>query len=289
MLPLSAPVVSSPGFPRHLSALVSSAHLSLAFVCLALLLSLSEQARASDEFQCKTLLVSGNAEYPPLLWRDSTNPDRLIGAVPALLKEIVEPLGIQVDVQYIGSWARVQHLARTGELDMVAGAFMTTDRFEYMNYILPPILHLPTVVWVRAGDEFLYRHWPDLLGKTGSTLIDNSFGQNFDRYAEENLSIIPVRSIRQSFLMAEAGRVDYVLYESLQGSVKLAREGRADKFTALETPVSSEGLFYTFPKKSTCNSFELREAIAMRLGELVDAGRVHELVGDFTRRYVSGD
>lgn len=241
------------------------------------------------ENQCSTLLVSGNAEYPPLLWRDSEDPDTLIGAVPALLREMIAPMGITADIRYVGNWARVQHMSRAGELDMVAGAFMTSERFGYMDYILPPIIQLPTAVWVPAGEEFLYRHWPDLLGKTGSTLIGNSFGQNFDRYAAENLKMVPVRSIEQSFVMAEAGRVDYVLYEALQGSVKLARENRADKFTALETPISSEGLFYTFPKKSPCNNFELREEIADRLYRLVQAGRVDELLAEYTERYVRGD
>lgn len=256
---------------------------------LATLLFLSGYASASTEHQCSTLLVSGNAEYPPLLWRDSKDPDVLIGAVPALLNEIVEPMDIKVSVRYVGSWARVQHMSRTGELDMVAGAFMTSERFGYMDYILPPIIQLPTAVWVPAGEEFLYRHWPDLLGKTGSTLIGNSFGQNFDRYSAENLTMIPVRSIDQSFLMAEAGRVDYVLYEELQGRVKLERDGRADKFTALKIPISSEGLFYTFPKESPCNHFELREAIADRLYKLVQAGRVDKLVAEYTERYVRGD
>jgi polar amino acid transport system substrate-binding protein len=260
-----------------------------AFVLLYCILSIPEYAFASTEHNCKTLVVSGNPEYPPLLWRDRNDPDKLIGVVPTLLGEIVGPMGIEADIRYVGTWARVQHLARAGELDMIAGAFMTSERFGYMDYILPPILQLPTAVWVRTGEEFLYRHWPDLLGKTGSTLIDNSFGQNFDRYAEENLTIIPVRSIAQSFLMAEAGRVDYVLYERLQGSVKLAREGRAEQFTPLKTPVSSEGLFYTFPKESPCNNFDLREAIADRLYKLVQAGRVHELIDEYTRRYVEGD
>ena len=260
-----------------------------ALVWLSGLFFLSGHASASTEHQCSTLLVSGNPEYPPLLWRDNKDPGILTGVIPALLNEIVEPMDIKVRVRYVGSWARVQHLAKSGELDMIAGAFMTSERFGYLDYILPPIIHLPTSVWVPADQEFLYRHWPDLLGKTGSTLIDNSFGQNFDRYAAENLTIIPVRSIDQSFLMAEAGRVDYVLYEALQGRVKLEREGLADKFTALEKPVSSEGLFYAFPKKSSCNNFELREAIADRLYRLVQAGRVDELVAEHTARYVRGD
>lgn len=86
-------------------------------------------------------------------------------------------------------------MAREGEIDMVAGAFITSERIRYMDYLLPPVTHLPTAVWVPIGREFVYRHWPDLKGKRGSTLINNSFGQNFDRYAEQNLRIEGVRSI----------------------------------------------------------------------------------------------
>ena len=144
---------------------------------------------------CNTLTVSGNPEYPPLLWRDEQNPGFLNGAVPALLREITQPLGVTVEVKDIGSWARVQRMAREGEIDMVAGAFITSERIRYMDYLLPPVTHLPTAVWVPIGREFVYRHWPDLKGKRGSTLINNSFGQNFDRYAEQNLRIEGVRSI----------------------------------------------------------------------------------------------
>jgi len=258
----------------------------IALICSSAMLLVLMLSTASAENRCKTLVVSGNPEYPPLLWQDRDAPDTLIGVVPALLKEIVEPMGIIVEVRHVGSWARVQHLARAGELDMVAGAFMTTERFGYMDYILPPILQLPTSVWVPAGQEFLYRHWPDLLGKTGSTLIGNSFGQNFDRYAEENLNIVPVRSIRQSFLMAQAKRVDYVLYEKLQGQAKLAREGKAGQFTALDPPVSSEGLFFTFPKQSPCNNYDFREAVADTLYKLVQSGRVEELIAEYNDLYV---
>lgn len=257
-----------------------------------LLLILMPPAHASGDRapgQCSTLLVSGNPEYPPLLWRDRTDPDLLVGAVPALMKEILDPLGMGANIRHIGSWARVQHLAKTGELDMVAGAFMTTERFTYMDYILPPILQLPTAIWVPSGKEFLYRHWPDLLGKVGSTLINNSFGQNFDRYAEENLEIIPVRSINQSFQMALANRVDYVIYERLQGQSKLAREGLADRFTALDKPVSSEGLFFTFPKQSPCNNEHFREAFADRLYTLVQNGRVEQLIEEYSNRYINGE
>ena len=165
---------------------------SLLFAAAALFLA---PVHALPAPPCNTLIVSGNPEYPPLLWRDEQHPGFLIGAVPALLKEITEPLGVNVVVKDIGSWARVQRMARQGEIDMVAGAFITSERIGYMDYLLPPITHLPTAVWVPKGREFVYRHWPDLAGKRGSTLINNSFGQNFDRYAQQNLRIEGVRSI----------------------------------------------------------------------------------------------
>lgn len=255
---------------------------SLVFFAAAMILA---PANATAVTPCNTLTVSGNPEYPPLLWRDEQNPGFLNGAVPALLREITQPLGVTVEVKDIGSWARVQRMAREGEIDMVAGAFITSERIRYMDYLLPPVTHLPTAVWVPKGREFVYRHWPDLKGKRGSTLINNSFGQNFDRYAEQNLRIEGVRSIEQSFQMALIDRVDYVLYEVLQGEVKLEYLGIADEFVPLETPVSREGLFLTFSKASPCNSFELRELIAERLYELVNSGWVDELILQYKARY----
>lgn len=255
-------------------------------VCLlALMLSLPRVGQALDQWPCRTLQVGGNPEYPPLLWRDDANPGVLTGAVPALLREITDPLGIDVVVRDVGSWARVQRMARDGVIDMVAGAFITSERIGYMDYLLPPITQLPTAVWVPRDRPFLYRHWPDLVEKRGSTLINNSFGQNFDQYARENLRIEEVRSIEQSFQMALAGRVDYVLYEVLQGEVKLEALGIAERFVPLAPPVSREGLFFTFSKASPCNDFALREQIADRLFALVDSGRADELIQQYKSLY----
>ncbi len=273
--------------PQGRSGHSVSTQIRLSLMLLALLGLWSKPASAGEP-PCRDLLVSGNSEYPPLLWRDPDNNEELIGAVPALLQEILAPLGVRAEILNIGSWARVQRLAEDGELDMVAGAFMTRERFQYMDYILPPILYLPTAIWVPKGEAFLYRHWPDLQGKVGSTVIGNSFGNNFDRYAQDNLTIETVRSIEQSFLMAKAGRIDYVLYELLQGQVKLARDGLGEAFEALDKSVSTEGLFFTFPKKSLCNSFEFREQVADRLFDLVQSGRVRDLVNEYTARYVEG-
>ncbi|WP_240616476.1 substrate-binding periplasmic protein [Marinobacter fuscus] len=243
-------------------------------------------SQPGDAVQCSKLVVSGNPEYPPLLWVPRDTPKVLVGAVPQFLKEVVKPLGLEVEVRNIGSWARVQRLAELGELDLVAGAFITSERITYMDYVLPPMVQLPTNVWVRRDKVFQYRHWPDLVGKRGSTLINNSFGQNFDSFAEENLDILGVRSIEQSYLMAEIGRVDFVLYELLQGKVKLERLGLEADFVALAPPVSKEGLFFAFPKKSRCNNEPLREAFMDELLALKRAGRFEQLIDEYAEKYV---
>lgn len=117
---------------------------------LLFLLCASFGLRAAPLSECSTLRVSGNPEYPPLLWPSVESPDLLNGAVPHFLRELVEPLGIKVNVRNIGSWARVQRLAELGEVDLVAGAFITAERLGYLDYVLPPMIHLDTNVWVRG-------------------------------------------------------------------------------------------------------------------------------------------
>lgn len=255
-------------------------------VAITLLTSPPVLAENPSGIACDTLVVSGNPEYPPLLWRSDREPGLLAGAVPAFLREIVEPLGVAVQVRDKGSWARVQRLAQLGEIDLVAGAFITSERMGYMEYVVPAMTHLPTSVWVPKERSFVYRHWPDLKGKQGSTLINNSFGQRFDQYAKDNLSIHGVRTIEQSFLMARAGRMDYVLYEKLQGQVKLKRLGIEEAFVALEPPVSREGLFFAFPKRSACHSGAFREVFMERLSLLLGQGRFQMLVEQYTARYL---
>lgn len=254
--------------------------LTLSLIC-------SVPARA-DTQSCRQMIASGNPEYPPLLWRPKDDPDHLIGAIPALLRELLAPLGVKVENRYVGSWARVQRMTRTGEIDMVAGAFIAPDRFQYMDYVWPRMVHLLSSVWVPTGRSFPYQKWQDLEGLTGSTLIGNSFGEDFDRFALKYLTIEHVRSIKQSFKMALAGRVDYVLYEQLQGQVKLARDGWQDDFEALSIPVSEEDLFLTLSRQSPCNTAEFRAQISGRLRLMIDSGRVQELIEEYTRRYVHG-
>jgi polar amino acid transport system substrate-binding protein len=222
--------------------------------------------------KCERLVATGNPEYPPYLWRDPQNPQQLIGANADLLEHLAKELGVAIDVIYTGPWSRAQEEVRTGRVDLIAGAFLTLPRLEYMDYVHPAFFYTPSVVWVRQGEAFPYAGWEDLRGLTGDTLVSNSFGQQFDAFAKDNLTLEGVSSLTQAFQKLVLKRTDYVLYERYPGLALAETLGLHDDLAILEPPISSEGLYLTLSHNSACNDPWLRGQLAKKMAELSSAG-----------------
>ncbi|MBD9484545.1 transporter substrate-binding domain-containing protein [Pseudomonas sp. PDM14] len=222
--------------------------------------------------KCERLVATGNPEYPPYLWRDPQNPQQLIGANADLLKRIGEDIGVKIEVIYTGPWSRAQDEVRTGRVDLVAGAFLTLSRLDSMDYVHPAVYLTPSVVWVRKGQAFTYNGWDDLRGHTGGTLVNNSFGQQFDAFAKANLSLESVPAVTQAFQKLLLGRTDYVLYERYPGLAVVDTLGLMDDLEALEPPISSEGLYLAVSHNSACNEPWLRGQLAKKMTELTASG-----------------
>jgi len=246
---------------------------------LALLLALP--ALGAEPAACRQLLASGNPQYPPYLWRDPEDDTRLIGANAELLQLLGKELGLPIEVRYIGPWGRVQEEARAGHLDLVAGAFFTLPRTEYMDYFFPPFRETRTVVWARNGGSTPalagYRRWSDLVGLQGVTVINNSFGEEFDRYAKDHLKIAQVASIEQALQMLQRSRADYLVYEDSPAAAYLARLNIGD-IRPLAPAVANESLHLTLSHRSPCNSGELRGRITRALYKLLKPGFMSALV-----------
>jgi len=222
--------------------------------------------------KCERLVATGNPEYPPYLWRDPQSPQHLIGANADLLKHLAKELGVAVEILYTGPWSRAQEEARTGRVDLLAGAFLTLPRLEVMDYVHPAFYFTPNVVWVHRGAEFPYAGWEDLRGRTGDTLVNNSFGQQFDSFAKDNLTLEGVSSLTQAFQKLLLGRTDYVLYERYPGQALAETLGMQDDLLVLDPPISSEGLYLTLSHNSACNEPWLRGMLAQKMTEAVAAG-----------------
>ncbi|MVW77072.1 substrate-binding periplasmic protein [Pseudomonas xionganensis] len=228
--------------------------------------------------KCERLVATGNPEYPPYLWRDPQNPRQLIGANADLLKHIADELGLVVDVIYTGPWSRAQDEVRTGRVDLIAGAFLTLPRLESMDYVHPPFYYASSVVWVSKERAFDYSGWDDLRGRTGDTLVNNSFGQQFDAYAKEHLTLEGVASLTQAFQKLLLGRTDYVLYEQYPGLAVAGTQGLEEHLQILQPPISSEGLYLTLSHNSACNDAWLRGQLAVKMNQALLAGLPEQLL-----------
>nr|WP_240008857.1 transporter substrate-binding domain-containing protein [Pseudomonas campi] len=237
--------------------------------------------------KCERLVATGNPEYPPYLWRDPQNPQKLIGANADLLQQIGEQIGVEIEVMHTGPWSRAQDEVRTGRVDLLAGAFLTLPRLESMDYVHPAFYITPSMIWVRKGHEFPYSGWEDLRGRVGGTLVNNSFGQQFDAFAKANLTLESVPSLTQAFQKLLLGRTEYVLYERYPGVALANTLGLMEDLQALEPPISSEGLFLTLSHNSACNDPWLRGQLAKKMTELTATGLPETLLQRNLERWKS--
>lgn len=243
-----------------------------------------EPPRAADSPACAQLVASGNPEYPPYLWRDPADESRLIGAASNMMQRLAEEIGVPITVRYAGPWGRVQEEVRLGNVDLIAGAFFTLPRLEYMDYFQPPIHNTRSVIWTHTARSFDYRKWEDLRGKNGVTVINNSFGEAFDRYAEKNLRIEKVATLESALRMLSLGRTDYLIYEDAPGEAFAAKLGIKGLRTA-KTAISSENLHLTLSHQSKCNTGALRGRIAQAMYKLNQARVMDGLVENSVKQW----
>lgn len=224
-------------------------------------------AEAKTQTVCTEIKASGNPEYPPYLWRETPQSKHLSGAAVLYMDELSKEIGIPISVNYIGTWARVQEEARTGQIDMIAGAFYTLPRLDYMDYFYPAFQDTVTKIFVRSDSTFPYTSWADLKSKRGVTVINNSFGEQFDNFAKTNLKITQVPKLEQAIQMLQNKRVDYLIYEDAPAEAFLNKVGVSNVISKTPT-ITSELLFVTLSHKSPCNTPEIRAKISRALFRL---------------------
>jgi len=244
----------------------------LLFILLGMSLSVS-QAREV----CKSLLATGNPEYPPYLWRDPDDENRLIGANADFMQALAKELGLNIEVRYMGPWGRVQEEARLGRLDLIAGAFFTLPRLDYMDYFYPAFRETRTVIWTPNNSTLNFKKWSDLVARQGVTVINNSFGEDFDRYAKDSLKISMVPSLEQAIKMLSMGRTDYLIYEEDPGLAYVAKMNIAG-VKASAVAVAAENLYVTMSHKSACNTAEFRGRLSKAIYNLNKQGIMNKLI-----------
>lgn len=171
-------------------------------VLLVLLLSLLAPTVLARE-----LLACGHPSYPPVSWHSRSE---LVGLAPQVVQQLFGELGHEVRLLALGNWKRCLLEAKQGRVDIVVAAYRTREREAWMGYTQAPLVADPILLFTRRDKPIRFRDWNDLRGLTVGLLLGDSFGERFDRFAEQHLTIEWVSSGEQNFIKLAQGRIDFM-------------------------------------------------------------------------------
>lgn len=249
--------------------------------CLALSLTaitLAPAARAEDT--CTQIVMTGHPDYPAMAYRTD---DRIDGAAPALVSAIAANLDVPLVSKYMGSWSEAQTATREGKADMIVGVYRNDEREKYLDYAEPAFAYDTVVVFVAADKPFDFRGQEDLVGKKGAANKGESFGAEFDKYIEDELTVARTDGVAAALSELIDGNADYVVSAYYPGTAEVERLGLENEIVALEPELLSAELFVAFSKKSPCKT--LASKFGEGIEEMTTDGRFQEMVQDATTEW----
>lgn len=222
--------------------------------------------------KCERLVVTGSPDAPPYLWQDSQNPKHLIGASADLLQQVAGEMGIKVELLYAGKRSQALDEVRSGRMDMLADAPLTTSELETLDYIHPPLLENDYLVWTRKDSALVYNQAQDLHGHPGALSERSRMTQAFGTFAEQQLTLIRTPTLTQAFQKLLLGEVEFVLAGRYSGMAAAQALSMANDLIPRPQPVDKPGLFLAVSHNSACNDPWLRGQLAKKMTELPASG-----------------
>ncbi len=231
-------------------------------------------APAQAEPACPALVITGHPAYPPVAWAAQ---GKIVGAAPTLVSEIAARLGVkQVTSKDYGSWEGAQAAVRNGEADVIFGIYKNDEREVYLDYTGPPFMTDPVAIVVREGAGFPFGEWNDLKGRKGVTNAGESYGDTFDAFMTQELTVTRASGVDKVFATLLAGQADYMIIGLYPGRNEAKRLGIAGKIEFLPKELLSSAMYVAFSKRSKCTA--LRAGFATEIKTAVDNGTVRKLL-----------
>ncbi|MDR9750491.1 transporter substrate-binding domain-containing protein [Pseudomonas sp. SZMC_28357] len=233
-------------------------------------LMLSPLALAAGK--CERLVVTGSPDAPPYLWQDPQNPKHLIGASADLLQQVAGELGIKVEILYTGKRAQALEEVRSGRMDMLADASLTSLGLDTLDYIHPPLLTNDYLVWTRQDSTLVYNQAADLHGHPGAVSEKARMTQGFGSFAEQQLSLTRTANLTQAYQKLLLGEVEFVLAGRYSGMAMVQTLGMGKDLLARPQPADQPGVYLAVSHNSACNDPWLRGQLAKKMTELPASG-----------------
>lgn len=221
--------------------------------------------------------LTGHPHWPPFSWQHG---DKIVGIGPDLAAIVFRDAGLTVVSKPSGNWKRAQAQVKFGAADVLVALYRTDERARDLAYAAVPFMEDINVVWVRKGKEFSFRTWDDLIGKNGTAMLGDSYGQAFDEHIRNKLTIKWVSTPDQALQKLALGRADYYPFSLHGGALQVRQLGFAGRMTHLATPISSEHVYLAISRKSPYLKYlpQIEAAIAARRAD----GTVERLIRKHT-------
>lgn len=248
------------------------------FLCLSMFVALtlmSDAAFAADE--CTKITATGHRYYPAIAYKDG---DKIVGAAPTLVETIAKQLNVPLESKYMGTWEEAQAAARDGKADMIFGIYYNDERATYLDYVKPAFMFDEVVVFVAKDKPFAYKDENDLIGKKGVTNQGESYGNDFDAFIKDKLTVARTDGVDAAFKELLAGNADYLIAGYYSGLAEAAKEGIKDKIEPLSPAILEAEMFVAFSKKSPCAS--LAPGFSQGITEMTTNGQFDTMLQDAT-------
>jgi polar amino acid transport system substrate-binding protein len=253
-----------PGLPRKAGA-----------CCAAMLALVLSPAPAAE---CARVVISGGSDYPPLHWYDGKT---LTGASMEVAAMAFDALKIPYEIRYYGPFTRALKGAKDGEIDVLATLKNTEERRQFLAFAEPPVFTSPIAVFVARNRQFAYREWKDLIGKKGGVTRGYTYGDGFDEYLQQKLTVEAEQKTYINFDKLDAGRIDYLITGYYNGLAYLAQNRQLDRFTALRPYLTDSNNYIAFSRASPCIKY--LKSFSRQLDIMLKSGLIKEILEKHTR------
>lgn len=252
-------------------------------ICLSLVVLFSMFAPCS--FANEVVKISAHPEFPPVMYKNGNHID---GVGPEITEKILKGLGIEMRNEFVGPWKRVQHHAKSGRIDLVAGIYKNEDRKKYLDFVDTPFMDNASVIFVKKGNAFAFNKWEDLKGRKGGGILGDKFRPDFDDFLEKNQDSIKIERVTsqvQNFKKLVSGRIEFIPYSKYVGLLLLDELGLSDQVEILPEPIYVGQFYLGISKKSSLK--ELIPKIDEKVAELKNNGTIDSLIDKHLKSYIA--
>jgi len=252
------------------------------FVTAGILLPFASPLHAEEgPTACTSVQLNGSGIWYPVSMRKE-GAGALKGIFPDLGREIFDGLDVPVAVGPELPWKRLLTLLEVGQIDVLAGAYLTKERAEKFGVSRPVMLE-EVRVFARTDLPVKPEKLDDLVGLRGVAPFGASFGEEFDTFAADKLSIErqPADDFLTNMRLVKEKKADFLILPRQDGERMIGEAEAEGLVEMLPWPAAVNTLHYMFSRSSPC--LELLDRFDAELKRKLDAGVLDGLIQRYTK------